>query len=291
MPLKKTKISCIRFLTKCSPTYDWCFKTTPQKALNNRIIAQPRGRLLGGSSAINFMMAAHPSTQDIDNWERLGNPTWNWETLLPYYKKSETFNIPSDELKTSLGDIFDPELYGKDGPVQITLPHGTGPPDAAWRWTLQALGVGAMDDPRRGETLGGYAVLRTMDTEAKRSHAGTAYYLPAANRKNLTVLTGAHVNKILLEASAGKVKATGVSFTVAGKDYSVSSSNEVILAAGTFQSPQVLELSGVGSARVLADAGIQLVVENANIGENLQVRAPRSMLAFPECVIVQLIEW
>ncbi len=258
-------------LTNCSPKHDWCFKTTPQKALNDRIIAQPRGRLLGGSSSINFMIAAHPSSQDIDNWEKLGNPTWNWETLLPYYRKSETFNIPSDELKASLGDIFDPELYGKDGPVQLTFPHSTGPPDAAWRSTLQTLGVGAMDDPRRGETLGGYAVLRTIDLGAKRSHAGTAYYLPASSRKNLTVVTGAHVNKILLETDTGKVKATGVCFTVAGKEYTVSSSNEVILAAGTFQSPQVLELSGVGSAKVLAAAGVELVVENENVGENLQV--------------------
>ena len=223
---------------------------------------------------MHFLMASYPSARDIDNWEKLGNPTWNWNTLLPYYQKSETFNPPADDIKTALGgDIFDPELYGKRGPTQLTLPHSTGPADAAWRPTLQALDVGAESDPRRGQTLGGYAVLKYIDKEARRSHAGTAYYLPAAERKNLVVLTGAHVNKILIDAdnTDGGFKATGVSFTVAGEDYTVSALNEVILSAGSIQSPQILELSGIGDTQTLERAGVKVLIENQNVGENLQV--------------------
>jgi len=220
-------------------------------------------------------MATYPSARDIDNWEKLGNPTWNWDTLLPYYQKSETFNPSEDSLTASLGgDIYDPQIYGKNGPMQLTFPHGAGLADAAWRPSLQALGVRAEDDPRRGQTLGGFTVLKYIDRGAKRSYSATAYYAPAAGRKNLVVLTGAHVNKILLDAGARKNTATakGLSFTVDGREYTVSGSNEVILSAGTIQSPRILELSGVGNSDILETAGIRVVVENGNFGENLQVR-------------------
>ena len=133
--------------------------------------------------------------------------------------------------------------------------------------------MGAENDPRRGQTLGGYAVLKFIDNEARRSHAGTAYYLPAAERKNLDVLTGAHVNKILIDPdnTHGDLKVAGVSFTVAGEDYIVSALNEVILSAGTIQSPQILELSGIGDTKTLEMAGVKVLIENQNVGENLQV--------------------
>ncbi|KAH7146730.1 hypothetical protein B0J13DRAFT_442332 [Dactylonectria estremocensis] len=229
------------------PAYDWSFKSTQQHALNDRVVAQPRGKLLGGSSGISFMMAAYPSARDIDNWEKLGNPGWNWASLLPYYRKSEAFNQPSAETKASLGgDVFDPEMYGKDGPVQLTLPHGTSQVDAAWPATLRNLGLGVKQDPREGRALGGYAVLKFIDQSAKRSYAASAYYAPNAARKNLAVITGAHVNKVILEAAEGDgVRATAVSFTI-------------------------LELSGIGGAQVLSKAGVKVVVENPNVGENLQ---------------------
>ncbi|KAJ4176155.1 hypothetical protein NW759_017151 [Fusarium solani] len=254
------------------PAYDWSFKSTQQHALNDRVVAQPRGKLLGGSSGINFMMAAYPSARDIDNWEKLGNPGWNWASLLPYYRKSEAFNQPSAETKASLGgDVFDPEMYGKDGPVQLTLPHGTSQIDAAWTATLKNLGLEVKQDPREGRTLGGYAVLKFIDQSAKRSYAASAYYAPNAARKNLAVITGAHVNKVILEAADGDgVRARAVSFTVLEKGYTVYALNEIILSAGTVQSPQILELSGIGGAQILSKAGIKVVVENPNVGENLQ---------------------
>ncbi|KAI5456077.1 hypothetical protein BGZ63DRAFT_418104 [Mariannaea sp. PMI_226] len=248
--LDEPKVNIPAFMAQLyeNPEYDWAFKSAPQLALNNRIVAQPRGKLLGGTSGINFMMASHPSAQDINNWEKLGIPGWNWASLSPYFSKSETLNQPSAETKVSLcGDVFDPEIYGKEGPIQLTLPHGTSEVDASWTPTLDKLGLKASQDPREGQTLGGYTILKFIDQQGKRSYSASAYYAPNAARKNLAVITGAHVNKVVLESSAegDKVKATGVSFTI-------------------------LELSGIGGAEVLSKAGVKVVVKNENVGENLQ---------------------
>ncbi|KAL7904076.1 hypothetical protein GGI35DRAFT_490775 [Trichoderma velutinum] len=261
------------------PVYDWCFKSVPQPALSNRIVAQPRGRVLGGSSAINFMMATYPSAADIDAWGKLGNVGWSWDELLPYYQRSETLHLPSgDDVASSeaaarLGsDIFDSSLYGKDGPLQLSLPFGGGVGDAAWRTTLMTLGLGAEDDPRRGSTLGGYATLKFVDAKRGwiRSYSARAYYEPVKERKNLVVLTGAHVNRILFEGNGESVAASGVEFDVSGRVYVVKADKEIVLSAGTIQSPQILELSGVGSANILKRAGVQVVLDNPNVGENFQ---------------------
>ena len=152
-----------------------------------------------------------------------------------------------------------------------------------WRPALQALGLEARDEPRLGQTLGGYAVLKFIDPSGKRTHAASAYYAPNSERRNLTVLTGAHVNKIILEEGVEEeqVRATGVSFSVGGKEYTVSAVDEVILSAGTIQSPQILELSGIGDPQILQEVGIEVVLENRNVGENLQVCIhPHLMLFF-----------
>jgi len=244
----------------------------PQVNANNRVVAQPRGKLLGGSSSINFMMLSHASAVDVDNWEKLGNRGWNFKTMKPYNKKSETYNAPNEVLEKTLGgNIFDSSLHGSSGPVQITWPHGTSEVDGMWRPTLQALGLGAEEDPRRGSVLGGYPVLKYIDKAAKRTTAATAFYVPNAGRSNLSVLTNAHVNRILFKEHSGIIDASAVSFSFSDKEYVVSASREIILCAGSFQSPQILELSGIGSKEILTKHGMKLVVDNPNVGENLQV--------------------
>lgn len=249
-------------------------KSTPQAGLNNRIIAQPRGKVLGGSTAINFLMVSYPSKTDIDNWGQLGNPGWDYETLSPYYRKFETYIAPDESRAADLGsDIIDPSLHGSSGPVQITFPHATGPLDHAWRPSFIELGLGANDDPKRGTTLGAYPVLKSIDSNGKRSTAASAFYYPNASRPNLSVLTSAHVEKIIFDAKTtnNEVIATGVSFSVLGREYVLPVTGEVILSAGTFLSPQILELSGIGSKKILESNNIPVVVENSSVGENLQV--------------------
>lgn len=256
-----------------SQNYDWDFKTTPQQGLNNRILAWPRGKVLGGSSAINFLMHTHASDVDIDSIERLGNPGWNSRLLQPYFRKSETYNAPQDDTGDVPGrPIIDPSLHGNVGPIQTSFPQGLGDIDQAWAPTFTTLGMGAKSDPRAGATLGGYSLPKSMDKYGRRSYAATAYYVPIADRPNLTVLTNAHVNKIIFKSAVQlPLEASGVSYSVAGKVEFINTRREVIVCAGTVQSPQILELSGIGSKEVLEKYGINVMYSNPRVGENLQV--------------------
>jgi choline dehydrogenase len=173
-------------------------------------------------------------------------------------------------------DIIDQTLHGSDGHVQVRYPEGTGELDQAWAPTLASLGLEAKYDPRKGDTLGGYALLKTMDKQARRSYAAPAYYLPNADRSNLTVITGAFVKKIEFEKKDGAVTATGAWYEIEGKEKFVSTRGDVILSAGTIQSPQILELSGIGERGRLEKLGIDVIVDNPNVGENLQVCLLRS---------------
>ena len=130
--------------------------------------------------------------------------------------------------------------------------------------------MGAEADPRKGDTLGGYAVLKFIDKDARRVTSASAFYAPNVGRSNLSVLTGAHVRRILFE-NLHELTATSVLFSAAGKVYEVSATAEIILTAGSFQSPQILELSGIGSKKLLEQHNIAVIVDNPNVGENLQV--------------------
>jgi choline dehydrogenase len=168
-----------------------------------------------------------------------------------------------------------PSLHGSSGPVHTTYPHGTDATDGLWRPTFQALGLGAEHDPRKMDegghsTLGGYNVLRFIDEKAKRVTSASAFYAPNEGRENLVVLTGAFVRKVVFGGD-GEVRAERVEFEVEGREYVVKAGKEVVLCAGTFQSPQLLELSGIGDREILGRHGVECVVHNPNVGENLQV--------------------
>lgn len=221
-------------------------------------------------------MVSHASRADIDAWEKLGNPGWNFDALQPYYRKAETFNPPSAATAEALGTgIIDLKLYGTSGPVQTSFTESPGEFDKAWGRTFKTLGLGPETDPRDGKTTGGYSLPKFMDKQARRSHAGSAFYAPNEGRENLTVLTGAFVEKIVFDDVDGEVPvAKGVRYKVEGKEHFArvkEEKGEVILAAGAVQSPQILELSGVGDKVRLEKFGITSVVDNPNVGENLQV--------------------
>ena len=260
--------------------YDWNFKTIPQPGMADRVIPWPRGRVLGGSSSINFMMQTDASAEDLNTWERLGNPGWNFKILAPYYRKFETFNPPDEEVVDALNARYiDPKLHGTQGPIQTSLPRGTGPADGVWGPTNDALGMGVNSDPRDGATLGGYALLKYTDRNGKRSTAASSYYAAAAERINLKLIQSAMVTKVLLDRSMGDPPtAKGVVYVVDGHKSVVYARREVILSAGSVVSPKILELSGIGSKSVLEQFGIETIVENDAVGENLQVSDPSQHL-------------
>ena len=255
-----------------NPDYDWIFKTVPQTHGNNRIVAHPRGKQLGGSSAINFNYWTHASQQDIDNWGALGNAGWSWTELFPYFQRSETYNPPPAYVSEQVDTTFiDPALHGHNGPVQDSFPPFYDNFYKAFEPTYKKLGLGPTGDPKGGLGIGAYTTLLSLEPKGlSRSYAANAYYKPNAARSNLKVLTGALVTSINFAPSSQPLKATGLSFEVQGENYTASARREVILSAGSFQSPQLLELSGIGSSALLRSKGIEALYDNPNVGENLQ---------------------
>ena len=232
-----------------------------------------RGRVLGGSSAVNYNMYSMASRQDLDNWKELGNEGWSFDELAPYYRKSEKYNASSKVLSEKINDKYvDPLLRGTDGPIQISFCDA----DFTWTqemWPKTTINAGYPDpkDPRTGSAIGGFNQLTTVDpVTMRRSYSAREYYEPNKDRNNLSVLTNALVAKIDLEKTdSGVAKATGVSFIVDGTTYQVKANREVIVSGGVVNSPQILELSGIGSSSVLSKAGVDTIVELPGVGENL----------------------
>jgi choline dehydrogenase-like flavoprotein len=233
--------------------------------------------VLGGSTAINFCANVYPSKANFEAWSALGNEGWDAAGLAPYFRKYSRFTPPSAETKELLGiDYINEELQGKDGPVAVTLPDVYGPFQASWSKTLDKLGWCNSDDRIEGEKLGTFACGLTIDTDTKtRAYAASAYYnSDVAKRPNLQVLTETMVEKILARDVDGAIVATGVSVrTNNGTKHDITAKKEVILSAGVFQSPQILELSGIGQKDMLEKHGIPVVLNSPGVGENLQDHA------------------
>ncbi|KAL8800726.1 MAG: hypothetical protein Q9182_004969 [Xanthomendoza sp. 2 TL-2023] len=260
-------------LTYDDPQYDWSFDTVPQDQLYGKCVSHSRGKVLGGSSAINALALIYPPRSSIDAWERLGNEGWNWDAMSPFYRRFHTFNQPSEQTADALGTGYiDDNVQGRTGPIQASFPEFYGPLGKAWPETFKNLNFPLNSDPLSGQSSGGYSYLSTVDpTNWERSHAGSAYYAPIADRPNLQVLTDTIVEKILLEKSdMDGVIAKGVMFRHNGISQPCLALREVILCAGAIQSPQLLELSGIGSSEILESHGVQVLVDNPHVGENFQ---------------------
>jgi choline dehydrogenase-like flavoprotein len=242
--------------------------------VNRRQIPHPRGKVLGGSSAINFGAMVYPSKANFEAWKELGNEGWDAAGLAPYFRKSSRFTPPGTETKELLGiDYIKDELHGKDGPLPVTIPDIYGPFQRSWVEVMDKLGWCNPDDPIEGEKVGNFACGLSIDAETKtRGYAASAYYTPeVANRSNIEVLTEAFVEKILTRSADGSVVATGVKVrTKDGMCHEITAKKEVILSAGAIQSPLVLELSGIGQKELLEKHGIPVVLDSPGVGENLQ---------------------
>jgi choline dehydrogenase-like flavoprotein len=210
----------------------------------------------------------------LDNWGRLGNEGWSWDDILPYYQKAETFHEPTGAARQAHhveAQYLNASMRGTDGPIQTSLPEGDFIAKA-WTETCKNARLREnLQDPRAGSAIGGFNQLSTIDPKTgQRSYATNAYLLPHMNRPNLFILTEAFVERIILEQFSSGYRASAVQFSSGGKSERVLAKREVILCGGAFGSPQILEHSGLGSSTILQGHGIDVIVENCNIGENLQ---------------------
>ena len=233
---------------------NWAFDTVPQKALNGRVGYQPRGKGLGGSTAINGMVYIRGHRWDYDHWASLGNERWSHDDVLPYFIRSEN------------NESIDNEYHGKGGPLNIADWRTDNPLHHIYIEAMQKAGV-PLNTDFNGATQDGVGLLQLTMKNGERWSAARAFLLPHIGvRKNLKVMTGALVRRVLFE---GK-RAIGVEFERGGKVQRVMARNEVILSAGAIQSPHLLMLSGVGPADHLREHDIPVVHDLPGVGQNFQ---------------------
>ncbi|KAI8270110.1 Dehydrogenase citC [Colletotrichum sp. SAR11_239] len=239
--------------------YDWNFTTVAQTNVNNRVFSVNRGKVLGGSSALNLMSYDRSAAEEYDSWEALGNAGWNWETMIAAMKKSENFT----GINT---DTYGSEGVGDSGPVKAVINRIIPEHQETWIPTMNTLGIKTNLESLGGNPLGVMYQPSSIDaTHYNRSYSANAY-VPIAG-SNLEILSDTTVVKVNLEQVGDEQQATGVTL----QDGSVIAANkEVILSAGSIQSPGLLELSGIGQASVLNSSGIAQVIDLPGVGENLQ---------------------
>ena len=229
---------------------NWKYTTEPCEALNGRESYWPRGKVLGGSSSINAMVYIRGARHDFDDWADKGNTDWGFDSVLPYFLKS----IESD---------FDKNTKG---PVKVTNTEDqVHPLCKTWLTAAEQYGFDITED-FNGEQMEGAGIYSITTRNGVRASTSAAYLDPARRRKNLQIITHAHAQKIEFEG----LHARGVTFNKNGSRQTLVARREVILSAGAINSPQLLELSGVGSAEVLERTGITPVLINENVGEHLQ---------------------
>ncbi|KAF8831624.1 hypothetical protein HHX47_DHR1000622 [Lentinula edodes] len=254
------------------PDYDWSFQSVPQTHVSQRNIAISRGKMLGGSSGLNFMIWQHGSQRDYDSWAQLGiSNGWDWDGILPYILKAETVTpSPVGALGYSGRVGTNNDFEGRSGPLPIQYNNFYSPLESPYAQALQALGVPFNPDPDAGNSTGLFNSAACVDVNTgNRTYSPVNYFLPNQARTNLVVLQGAQVTKINLTPGSSAV-ATGVEFVVDGITYNANATTEVVLSAGTIQTPQLLELSGIGNPTILEQYGIPLIISNSDVGENYQ---------------------
>jgi len=233
---------------------NWKYLTEPEPGINNRRSYWPRGKVVGGSSSINAMVYIRGQQQDYDDWRDLGNPGWGWQDVLPYFKKSETYAGGGDDFR------------GCDGPLYVNNPSAEYHPLCRQFFeAAQQQGFGVNPDFNGADQEGvGYYQITTRD--GRRMSAARAYLYPALKRNNCELITHAQVTRIRF---SGRV-ATGVEFVHKGRTRQVEARREVIVSAGAINSPQILQLSGIGDPELLKDFGIEPVTGLPGVGRNLQ---------------------
>ncbi|KAI0049312.1 GMC oxidoreductase [Auriscalpium vulgare] len=254
-----------------NPDYDWAFSTTPQPHADNTIYHWNRGKGLGGSSALNFYVWNRPPAIDIDAWEKLGNPGWNWANYLKYSNKSIKFIPPPDAKVKAERQTSDPAYHGTDGPIAVGFANGSPGWDVTLQDTLKKIGIKTVTDGSGGQGIGSFMVTSTVDP---RTNARTysVDYVPSPQPSNLKILPLATVARVVLsqERPGSDAIATGVEILHDGQKKTVKVGKEVLVSAGAIKTPQILELSGIGDHDILQKAGVETVVDLPAVGSNVQ---------------------
>ncbi len=239
--------------TMAMPSVNWLFDTEPDPYTYNRPIPIPRGRVLGGSSSINGMLYVRGHRLDYDGWAQFGNRGWSYDDVLPYFKKSENRENSNSE------------FHGAGGPLNVADMIESHELLDAVVETAEGLGYPRNPD-YNGAEQDGFGYYQVTQKDGRRNSTAVAFLNPARNRPNLHVETDAHAKRITFDGT----RATGIVYDKAGVEKEARAGLEVVLSAGAVQSPQLLELSGVGRPDVLEQHGIDVRHELAGVGRNYQ---------------------
>ena len=232
--------------------FDWGYETEPDPGLGGRTIKPIRGKVLGGSSSVNMMAFTRGHRGDYDRWARNGATGWSYEEVLPYFKRVESWEGGADDYR------------GAGGPVKVQFGRFKDDLNQAWLEAARECGIPCSPD-YNGKQQEGFGRGQYSMDGGRRSSASVAYLRSLIKRANLSVLTGAHARRVLLQGT----RATGVEYSRQGRLFEVHARREVILSGGTFNTPQLLMLSGIGPARHLETSGIRPVLD-LPVGQNLQ---------------------
>ena len=243
-----------------NPRTDWCFSTVAEPGLNGRRIGYARGRVLGGCSSINAMIYMRGQRSDYDGWAALGNRGWGWDDVLPVFKRSEDYVHGADE------------YHGAGGELRVEERRVSWEILDAWRDAAASCGIPSIPEFNRGDNTG-CAYFQMNQKRGVRWSATKAFLRPAMRRPNLTVLTDTHARRVMFDSADGRNRATGIEIERIGRGASergaVLARREILLAAGSIGSPQLLQLSGIGPGALLQAHGIDVLLDAPGVGENL----------------------
>lgn len=236
-----------------NPEANWCYQSEPDEGTGQRQIPVPRGRLLGGSSSINGMVFVRGQAQDYDHWAQLGNRGWSYQDVLPFFKQMESYAGGDDAFR------------GRDGPLKVTDTTEQGPLYDAMIAAAEKIGIRHNPD-YNGAAQDGIAMTQTTILKGRRMSTARCYLDPAQGRGNLKIETGALTEGLIFE---GK-RCVGVRYSVGGAMREARAGREVVLSAGSINSPQLLELAGIGNPEILSACGIETRHALPGVGENLR---------------------
>ena len=234
-------------------TVNWMYQTEPEPGLNGRQVFQPRGKVLGGSSSINGLLYVRGQHEDYDRWRQRGNAGWGFDDVLPYFKKAEDQERGADD------------YHGAGGPLPVSNMLHADPLSGAF--IKAAVESGIPDNPDfNGATQEGAGWFQTTTRNGRRASTARSYLKPAKGRRNLHIETAALAQRILFEGR----RAAGVEYRQNGALRTVRARKEILISSGAYNSPQLLQLSGVGPAELLKSHGIDVVLDAPGVGNDLQ---------------------